>query len=108
MSGRRRQGETDDSETHDVERVTPMDEGAAGTRPGPGSRDVRRRRGAGQVAAVWADLDPFRADDDSPREKRYALTMFPYPAATCTWVMPRSSRSRRHGALLVAARATRC
>ena len=26
---------------------------------------------------VWAELDPFRADDDSPREKRYALTMFP-------------------------------
>ncbi len=29
---------------------------------------------------VWKDLDPFRADDDSPREKRYALTMFPYPS----------------------------
>jgi leucyl-tRNA synthetase len=29
---------------------------------------------------VWEDLDPFRADDDSPREKRYALTMFPYPS----------------------------
>jgi leucyl-tRNA synthetase len=29
---------------------------------------------------VWAELDPFRADDDSPREKRYALTMFPYPS----------------------------
>ncbi len=29
---------------------------------------------------VWNDLDPFRADDDSPREKRYALTMFPYPS----------------------------
>ena len=29
---------------------------------------------------VWADLQPFRADDDSPREKRYALTMFPYPS----------------------------
>src|ERR1700709_946639 len=29
---------------------------------------------------VWADLDPFRARDDSPREKRYALTMFPYPS----------------------------
>ena len=28
---------------------------------------------------VWDELDPFRADDDSPREKRYALTMFPYP-----------------------------
>lgn len=30
--------------------------------------------------AVWDELDPFRADDDSPREKRYALTMFPYPS----------------------------
>jgi leucyl-tRNA synthetase len=29
---------------------------------------------------VWADLDPFRAADDSSREKRYALTMFPYPS----------------------------
>ena len=29
---------------------------------------------------VWSELDPFRADDDSPREKRYALTMFPYPS----------------------------
>ncbi len=31
-------------------------------------------------APVWDELDPFRADDDSPREKRYALTMFPYPS----------------------------
>ena len=33
---------------------------------------------------VWADLDPFRADDTAilggTREKRYALTMFPYPS----------------------------
>jgi leucyl-tRNA synthetase len=29
---------------------------------------------------VWAEVDPFTADDDSPREKRYALTMFPYPS----------------------------
>jgi leucyl-tRNA synthetase len=29
---------------------------------------------------VWDDVDPFRADDASPREKRYALTMFPYPS----------------------------
>ncbi len=29
---------------------------------------------------VWQEIDPFRADDDSPREKRYALTMFPYPS----------------------------
>jgi leucyl-tRNA synthetase len=33
---------------------------------------------------VWDDLDPFRADDAAilggTREKRYALTMFPYPS----------------------------
>jgi leucyl-tRNA synthetase len=33
---------------------------------------------------VWERLDPFRADDDAvlsgEREKRYALTMFPYPS----------------------------
>ncbi|MET3963309.1 leucyl-tRNA synthetase [Marmoricola sp. OAE513] len=29
---------------------------------------------------VWQDLDLFRADDASPREKKYALTMFPYPS----------------------------
>ncbi|MFA6574932.1 MAG: class I tRNA ligase family protein, partial [Nocardioides sp.] len=29
---------------------------------------------------VWEKLDQFRADDSSPREKRYALTMFPYPS----------------------------
>jgi leucyl-tRNA synthetase len=28
----------------------------------------------------WEELQPFRARDDSPREKRYALTMFPYPS----------------------------
>ena len=29
---------------------------------------------------IWDDLQPFRADDASEREKRYALTMFPYPS----------------------------
>ena len=33
---------------------------------------------------VWEEIDPFRADDaavlDGTREKRYALTMFPYPS----------------------------
>jgi len=29
---------------------------------------------------IWEQLDPFRADDSSAREKRYALTMFPYPS----------------------------
>ena len=29
---------------------------------------------------IWEKLEHFRADDDSPREKRYALTMFPYPS----------------------------
>ncbi|HET7682814.1 MAG TPA: leucine--tRNA ligase, partial [Marmoricola sp.] len=30
--------------------------------------------------AVWEELDPFRASDESTRERRYALTMFPYPS----------------------------
>ncbi len=30
--------------------------------------------------AVWEELDPFRAADDGVRERRYALTMFPYPS----------------------------
>ena len=29
---------------------------------------------------VWDSLDLFTAQDDSPREKKYALTMFPYPS----------------------------
>ncbi|MGA8208620.1 MAG: leucine--tRNA ligase [Nocardioidaceae bacterium] len=29
---------------------------------------------------VWDRLDPFRAADDGARERRYALTMFPYPS----------------------------
>ncbi len=29
---------------------------------------------------VWERLDPFRADEGSGKEKRYALTMFPYPS----------------------------
>jgi leucyl-tRNA synthetase len=29
---------------------------------------------------VWEALEPFKADDQSSREKRYALTMFPYPS----------------------------
>ena len=29
---------------------------------------------------VWEGIEPFKADDDSTREKRYALTMFPYPS----------------------------
>src|SRR6201990_1132805 len=29
---------------------------------------------------VWEGMEPFKAHDDSPREKRYALTMFPYPS----------------------------
>ena len=30
--------------------------------------------------AVWDEREPFTADDASPLEKRYALTMFPYPS----------------------------
>lgn len=29
---------------------------------------------------VWERLEPFRADDAATREKKYALTMFPYPS----------------------------
>lgn len=29
---------------------------------------------------IWDELEPFTADDDSERPKRYALTMFPYPS----------------------------
>jgi leucyl-tRNA synthetase len=29
---------------------------------------------------IWERLDPFRARDDGSRERRYALTMFPYPS----------------------------
>ena len=29
---------------------------------------------------VWEGMEPFKARDDSPLEKRYALTMFPYPS----------------------------
>jgi len=29
---------------------------------------------------VWDELDPFRADDEATRERKYALTMFPYPS----------------------------
>jgi leucyl-tRNA synthetase len=29
---------------------------------------------------VWEELNPFRAADDGVRERRYALTMFPYPS----------------------------
>jgi leucyl-tRNA synthetase len=29
---------------------------------------------------VWRELDPFRAADDGAAERRYALTMFPYPS----------------------------
>ncbi|HEX5562192.1 MAG TPA: leucine--tRNA ligase [Nocardioidaceae bacterium] len=29
---------------------------------------------------VWDELNPFQAADDGSRERRYALTMFPYPS----------------------------
>jgi leucyl-tRNA synthetase len=50
-------------------------------------RDDQDERAAYDVEAtqakwrkVWDDLQPFAAHDDSPREKKYALTMFPYPS----------------------------
>ena len=64
------------STTDDVERVTPMSE--AGETQEAATYDVAAVEEKWQ--RVWAELDPFRAHDDSPREKRYALTMFPYPS----------------------------
>ncbi|MBD3925566.1 leucine--tRNA ligase [Nocardioides cavernae] len=55
--------DTSDTAAHDAERAT-YDIAATETK----------------WQRVWGELDPFRADDDSPREKRYALTMFPYPS----------------------------
>ena len=53
----------------------------------PTTQETERTEAAYDVAAVeakwqpvWEQLQPFRADDDSDREKRYALTMFPYPS----------------------------
>src|SRR5690349_15538252 len=62
--------------TQDVERVTPMSEAADAQEAA--TYDVTAVEE--KWLRVWKDLDPFRADDDSPREKRYALTMFPYPS----------------------------
>src|ERR1044072_298446 len=62
----------------DVERVAPMDEGRADSQGEAATYDVAAVEEKWQ--RVWAELDPFRAHDDSPREKRYALTMFPYPS----------------------------
>lgn len=48
------------------------------TTPEPATYDIAATETKWQ--RVWDELEPFRADDDSPREKRYALTMFPYPS----------------------------
>jgi leucyl-tRNA synthetase len=48
--------------------------------------EANQRQGYDVVAvqerwrAVWDELDQFRAADDGSRERRYALTMFPYPS----------------------------
>ena len=44
----------------------------------PATYDVAPPRTSGCRSGT--QLQPFRADDDSPREKKYALTMFPYPS----------------------------
>lgn len=53
----------------------------------PGSGRDEREPAAYDVAAVqekwrpvWERLDPFRPADDGSRDRRYALTMFPYPS----------------------------
>jgi leucyl-tRNA synthetase len=67
-------------ETENVERVSPMSDAPEGhDQPAEAATyDVDAVQEKWQK--VWNELDPFRADDDSPREKRYALTMFPYPS----------------------------
>ena len=50
------------------------------TRPTARPRRTTSPRCRTKWQPVWDELHPFRADDDSPREKRYALTMFPYPS----------------------------
>ena len=72
------------SETHDVERVTPMDEGAQEA----ATYDVTAVQDKWQ--AVWAELDPFRADDDSPREKRAA----PFGRASTSTIHEPNSSTR--------------
>jgi leucyl-tRNA synthetase len=48
------------------------------SRPEPATYDVAATQD--RWRAVWDELDPFRAADDGERERRYALTMFPYPS----------------------------
>jgi leucyl-tRNA synthetase len=64
-----------------IERVTPVSEttdSQVDHESGASTYDVAAVEEKWQ--RVWAEMDPFRADDDSSREKRYALTMFPYPS----------------------------
>ena len=64
-----------------IERVTPVSEttdSQVDHESGASTYDVAAVEEKWQ--RVWAELDPFRADDNSTREKRYALTMFPYPS----------------------------
>jgi leucyl-tRNA synthetase len=64
------------------EQTTP----ASSTTDADASRETDREAGYDVAAVeakwlpVWEGLQQFRADDESPREKRYALTMFPYPS----------------------------
>ena len=67
------------SETHDVERVTPMDEAVEPARPRRPRRTTSRpcRRSGSRSGRSWTRSAPTTT---RPREKRYALTMFPYPS----------------------------
>ncbi len=70
------------TETDRVERVTPVMSPVTDGQPDATTYDVAAVEEKWQ--RVWAELDPFRADDAAvvggTREKRYALTMFPYPS----------------------------
>ncbi len=61
-----------------TEHVTTGQESAAGQEPGEGGYDFDAIQA--KWRPVWEKLDPFKARDDDRSERRYALTMFPYPS----------------------------
>jgi leucyl-tRNA synthetase len=61
-----------------TEHVTTGQESATGQEPGEGGYDFDAIQA--KWRPVWEKLDPFKARDDGESERRYALTMFPYPS----------------------------
>jgi leucyl-tRNA synthetase len=64
---------------------------------------MSRRYDAAEIEPRWVDRweaeGLYRADDDpaDERPRFYALDMFPYPPATCTWATPRRSAAATRG-----------